>query len=249
MPLLGEASTEDGVRIYAIGDVHGCLDLLKAMHARIAADLTANPIADHVIVHLGDLVDRGPNSAGVLDYLIEASAADNRVMALMGNHEHQFLRFLRKPAEAGPLWMTYGGVETLGSYGVHGGHSGMDERELSYMRDAALPRIPDHHISFMQSLPLMVRSGDFLFVHAGIRPGVALADQDDHDLLYIRQPFLDAPGDLGAVVIHGHTPIDRPDIRPNRINIDTGAVFNGALTCVVVEGPDHRLIAVPATRR
>lgn len=249
MPLLGEASTGDGVRIYAIGDVHGCLDLLKAMHARIAADVSERPVADHVIVHLGDLVDRGPDSASVLDFLIEASAADDRVMALMGNHEHQFLRFLRKPAEAGPLWMSYGGVETLGSYGVHGGHPDMDGEELSRMRDAALSRIPEPHLSFIEGLPLMVRSGDFLFAHAGIRPGVAPADQDDHDLLYIRQPFLDAPGDLGAVVIHGHTPVDRPDIRPNRINIDTGAVFGGALTSAVVEGTDHRLIAVPAKRR
>lgn len=250
MALLGEAATEDGVRIYAIGDVHGRLDLLEAMHARIAADLVASPVeASHLVIHLGDLVDRGPDSAGVLDFIIARMSEDERVMALMGNHEHQFLRFLKGVSDSISLWMTYGGGETLKSYGVDGGHPDMSDEEARHLREKALAAVPDRHVAFMESLPLTLRSRDFLFVHAGVRPYFPLAEQDDLDLLYIRRPFLDAIGDLGFVVVHGHTPVDRPDIRRNRINVDTGAVYGNALTCVVLEGTEHRLMSIPAGRR
>lgn len=246
MPLLGNAKTENDIRIYAVGDVHGRLDLLAGMHDRIAADLRRSPVDDHVILHLGDLVDRGPESAGVLDFVIDRCAADDRVMALMGNHEHQFLMFLKGSSDSIGLWMTYGGVETLASYGVAGGHPDMSADDAQRLREKSLTAIPDRHVAFMENLPLMVRSRDFLFVHAGIRPGVDLVDQDDLDLLYIRRPFLDAIGDLGVVVVHGHTPVDHPDIRPNRINVDTGAVYGNALTCVVLEGTEHKVMSLPA---
>jgi serine/threonine protein phosphatase 1 len=217
-----------GRRVYAVGDVHGCLEKLAGLHALIAEDLVARPIAEPELVHLGDLVDRGPDSAGVVELLSARSPVPGLpTVNLMGNHELLMLSALSAkddgPAE---LWMENGGGATLASWNVpHGAVV------------AAWPRhIPVRHLLFLRDLAITHQVGPYFFVHAGVRPGVALALQTRMDLLWIREPFLSFAGDLGAVVVHGHTPRSRPEVRSNRIGIDTGAVMGGVLTCAVLEG-------------
>ncbi len=240
--LLGEAKTPDEMRLYAIGDVHGCDDLLAALHDRIDQDLALRPIEDHRIIHLGDYIDRGPNSAAVIERLVALSAKDDRVLCLRGNHESMFLDFLGDPMEGGQPFLRNGGMETLASYGASLGRGFASMRDLIGLVYETLAILPVEHRQFIARLPASFRFGDFFFCHAGIRPGVPLDEQDTHDLTWIREPFLSSNADLGAVVIHGHTPVKTPDVRPNRINIDTGAVLGGPLTCIVLEGRDYRFL-------
>ena len=214
-------------RVYAIGDVHGCLDRLTAMHALIADDLAERPIAEPLLVHLGDYVDRGTDSAGVIALLAERAAMpDVRTVNLMGNHEHMMLAAVASgEAEAVQLWLANGGAESLLSWGVP--HSAQPKDWASYL--------PGAHLLFLRDLAVCHEAGGYLFVHAGVRPGVPLERQSRHDLMWIREPFLSSKGPLGAVVVHGHTPRQEPVVRPNRIGIDTGAVMGGVLTCVVLE--------------
>ncbi len=239
---LGEARTPEGMRLYAIGDVHGCDAMLAGMHETIAADLAERPVADHRIVHIGDYTDRGADSAGVIARLAQMTAADARVICLKGNHDALFADFLSDPAGAGPTWLGNGGDATLASYGVTPGHTlfgGVDYRGTSRRFAEALPAA---HRSFIETLPLTARFGDYLFVHAGIRPGVPLEDQDPDDLIWIREDFLWDGSDHGFVVVHGHTPANPPEVMPNRINVDTGAVYGGPLTCLALEGTDYRFL-------
>ena len=224
----------DGVRIYAIGDVHGRADLLHQLMMRIDADLSANPYpADRVIqIFLGDYIDRGPESREVLDLLIDRSAA-NRIICLKGNHEVFMQEFLKEPAVLTD-WKRLGGLETLLSYGVKPSMS-TDRLEQKKLADSFNCALPDDHRRFLSNLELSFTCGDFLFVHAGVRPNVPLRRQNEHDLLWIRDEFLLHEGDFGKVIIHGHTPVMQPDVRPNRINIDTGAYATGQLTCLVLE--------------
>ena len=238
---LGESHVPDNLRVYAIGDVHGCDAMLAAVHQAIGEDLAARPVGDHRIVHIGDYTDRGPDSAGVIERLARLSADDSRVVCLCGNHDALMAGFLSDPGEYGPMWLDNGGDATLRSYGVMPGRSllGYDYGRLSRKLAEA---ISTDHRAFIEELPLSVRFGDYFFVHAGIRPGVPLDRQDPQDLIWIRQEFLRDDSDHGVVVVHGHTPADRPEVRPNRINIDTGAVFGGPLTCVALEGTDYRFL-------
>jgi serine/threonine protein phosphatase 1 len=239
---LGEARVPEGLRLYAIGDVHGCDDLLAAIHARIAEDLTARPAEDHRIIHVGDYVDRGPATAAVVERLSLLSHADERVLCLRGNHEEMLLAFLADPIEAGPTFLANRGAATLASYGVSGRPGYFFERDIAALADALASRLPAAHRAFLQGLPYFARFGDFFFCHAGIRPGVAIENQDRFDLTWIREGFLDSDADFGVVVVHGHTPAPEPEIMGNRINIDTGAVFSGRLTCVVLEGSRYRFL-------
>jgi serine/threonine protein phosphatase 1 len=229
------ATLPSGQRIYAIGDVHGCIEQLEALHQAIAQDLAERPVAQPLLIHLGDYVDRGPDSAGVVGLLAAGPPIpDVPTVNLMGNHEHMMLDALASgQAEAAELWLANGGADTLFSWGVP---------RLVKQADWA-GRIPRAHLLFLRDLPLAHREGPYLFVHAGIRPGVRLGQQARQDLLWIREPFLSAKGELGddpgTVVVHGHTPGREPVVRPNRIGIDTGAVMGGVLTCVVLE--DDRL--------
>lgn len=225
------ASLPPGQRVYAIGDVHGCIDQLTALHHSIARDLTDRPIADAVLVHLGDYVDRGPDSQAVVALLAAGPPIPGlRTVNLMGNHEFMMLDALAsgQPAAA-DLWLSNGGANALYSWGVP---------RLARQAEWAA-HIPLPHLLFLRDLALMHREGPFLLVHAGIRPGVRLCQQTRQDLLWIREPFLSAEGDLGFVVVHGHTPTREPVVRPNRIGIDTGAVMGGVLTCAILE--DDRL--------
>lgn len=235
------ARAPEGMRIYAVGDVHGRLDLLQSMHAAIRAELAAHPVADWRIVHLGDYVDRGPDSCGVIDFLVDAMRAEPRVLALGGNHDLGFLEFLMAPQPDG-LFAEFGGYDTAMSYGVR-----LDFRDMLHLMPghAALSQaMPQSHLDFLSSLRLSVGFGDYFFCHAGVRPGVPLDRQDENDLIWIRRDFLDYPGRFDKVIVHGHTPVGEPQLLPNRINVDTGAYKSGRLTAVVLEGPEQRFLSV-----
>lgn len=246
MPLLPDARTPKGLRLYAIGDVHGCIGKLTTIHNWIEADLAARPCPDYRIIHLGDYVDRGPDSRACVEDIM-TRVADRRIYAIHGNHEQQFLDFLGSAdTENFGTWITYGGLATMQSYGVDLGGEPVygafdDLTQRAALREKLLTAVPSEHINFLTTLPYILRFGDYAFVHAGVRPGVDLDEQEVRDLTWIREPFLSTNDDLGAVVVHGHTPQRDIDMRRNRIGIDTGAVYGGPLTCLVLED-DRRAI-------
>jgi len=237
---LGQSSTPAGMRLYAVGDVHGCDSMLAGAHAKIAKDLADRPVADHRIVHVGDYCDRGPDSAGVVERLAALTAGDPRVICLRGNHDQMLIDFLGDPATGGEMFLFNGGEATLASYGVPARFG--PRRGYAALARALGEAMPAHHRAFFDGLALTARFGDYLFVHAGIRPGVPLDKQHPEDLVWIREEFLWDDRDHGFVVIHGHTPSDTDKVRPNRINIDTGAVYGGTLTCLRLEGTDYRFL-------
>jgi serine/threonine protein phosphatase 1 len=222
----------DKVRIYAVGDVHGRADLLDQVLSRIDADLAAYPDCQPIQVFLGDYIDRGPSSRSVLDLLINRSRT-HKIVCLKGNHETYVFEFLRNPAIL-PDWRQLGGLETLMSYGLKPPvkADAADQLELAKALSASLPK---DHRQFLRSLAPSFTCGDFFFVHAGVKPGIPLAQQREADLLWIRDDFLLCEDNFGKVIVHGHTPVREPDIRPNRINIDTGAYATGRLTCLIIE--------------
>ena len=229
----------DGVRIYAIGDIHGRADLLDDMFKRIDANLASNPVAHGIEVFLGDYIDRGPASREVLDRLV-ARKRTHRTVFLKGNHETYITEFVTNP----PLledWQRLGGLETLISYGITPSiNAGAAEQaRLAAAFDRALP---ESHRRFIGELKSSFTCGDFYFVHAGVRPGIPLAKQREEDLLWIRSEFLNCEDDFGKIVVHGHTPVLQPDIRSNRINIDTGAYATGRLTCLILQGDEMHLV-------
>jgi serine/threonine protein phosphatase 1 len=231
---------------YAIGDIHGHIEALRAAHARIAADKARYGV-DAPVVHVGDLVDRGPDCRGVIEYLSAGQAAGEPWIVLKGNHDRLFARFLNDPDWKDPglrpdlHWFDprLGGTETLASYGVRA-RLGDDPRRV---RDEAVRKVPGSHRSFLGNLPLTHLREDALFVHAGIRPGVDLHDQVEDDLVWIRKGFLDDPRDHGALVVHGHTAIDRATHYGNRLNIDSSVAYGGPLSAVLVEGRRAWLLA------
>ncbi|WP_421726626.1 metallophosphoesterase family protein [Bauldia sp.] len=240
---LGESAIPDGLRIYAIGDIHGCDAMLAEAHERIARDLAGRPVADHRIFHLGDYVDRGPDSAGVLARLSALQASDSRFTCLRGNHDTWLLEFLSDPQHVGPSWLTYGGVETLASYGIDAARPDFTGRGLSSLSARLAAVFPPEHRRFLEACALTAQVGDYFFCHAGIRPGVPLAEQIEDDIIWIREPFLSDRRDHGVIVIHGHTPAPQPEIKPNRINIDSGAVFGGPMTVLALEGRQHHFLS------
>ena len=237
---LGEARVPEGLRVYAIGDVHGCDGLLAEIHDKIEADLAMAAPESHRIIHLGDYVDRGPDTAAVIERVSRLADADEHILCLRGNHEEMLLDFLWDGPDAGYDFLANGGGATLASYGIGLGH--WREREGEKLAAQFAARLPANHRAFLENLPYSVRFGDYFFCHAGVRPGVALDRQDPFDLTWIREDFLDSDADFGAVIVHGHTPAHEPEVRPNRINIDTGAVLGGPLTCLVLEGDGYRFI-------
>jgi serine/threonine protein phosphatase 1 len=222
-----------GCRAYAIGDVHGRLDLLDTLLRKIEEDRASRPPKKTFIVFLGDLVDRGPNSAGVVERLRRYRPEDARPVFLAGNHEEVFLRVLGGDEEIFAKWMSFGGAQCVASYGVDPDQlSRVDEKEAIRLIRSA---VPAEHRAFLESFADTFRFGDYLFVHAGIRPGVAIDRQDRADLRWIREPFLTDSKEHGCVVVHGHTIVDQVDERRNRIAIDTGAYQSGVLTALGIE--------------
>lgn len=226
-----------GLRAYGIGDVHGRLDLLRDLLARIGRDDEERPEARTFIVLLGDLVDRGPDSRGVVDYLLTRPAGPARMVYIKGNHEELFLRVLDGEEEVVNDWLTYGGYECAESYGVSKGSTlnSTPAEIIERLRSA----VPDSHRRFLADMADTFRFGDYLFVHAGIRPGIPVDEQTGKDLRWIREGFIDDRSDHGLCVIHGHTIVDGPEQHSNRIAVDTGAYKNGVLTAIGLEGT-HR---------
>jgi serine/threonine protein phosphatase 1 len=227
------ARLPDGLRIYAIGDIHGRADLLQAVLLQIDADRTLYPTRRASVVFLGDYIDRGPASREVLDILLDYEQARQAVF-LKGNHDTFLHRFLSDPAFL-EEWRLCGGLETLVSYGLTPSIN-PDAHEQMYLADELAKCVPKRHLQFLESLNLSFSSGDFLFVHAGIRPGIPIGKQMEGDLLWIREEFLSCEQRFEKYVVHGHTPVPAPDVRSNRINIDTGAFATGLLTCIAIEG-------------
>lgn len=225
------ARPPEGTVVYAIGDVHGRRDLLERMHAAILDDAARRQSPRRVIVYLGDYIDRGPSSRQVLDLLSQRPLPGFEVVRLKGNHEDIALRFLAGSMPNGAHWLRYGGEAAAASYGIAAA-----EMDLPELRLAMLKVIPASHVHFLRRLRLWHREGGYLFVHAGMRPGVPFDRQRSSDLIWIRERFLDSDADFGAVVVHGHTISSEPQFRANRIGIDTGAYGSGRLTCVALEG-------------
>ena len=233
----------DDCRVYAVGDIHGRFDLLTALHGHIVDDAAPATAGRKVLVYLGDYVDRGPWSFEVVDMLIEAPLEGFEIVHLKGNHEDFLLRFVEEEnLEEADLWFINGGDATLHSYKVPLLTLPFGLAELETARRAFLAALPPSHMTFFQGLKMFHVEGDYLFVHAGIKPGVPLDEQNEEDLLWIREEFLDSDAAFGHMVVHGHTPAAETDVRPNRIGIDTGAVFTDRLTCLVVEGDSTRFL-------
>jgi serine/threonine protein phosphatase 1 len=234
-----QGSVPEGNRIYAIGDIHGRLDLLDSVLARIDEDMGMHPKSNAIRIFLGDYIDRGPDSKRVLDRLVDYCVTQPTV-CLMGNHEAFLREFLENP-DVLNVWRHCGGLDTLLSYGLAPKieTDAQDQRELASELDRILP---SSHRAFLSGLKQCFIYGDFFFVHAGVRPGICLTKQSEDDLLWIREDFLFCADNFGKVVVHGHTPVLEPDVRPNRINIDTGAYATGRLTCLVLEGDKIRFI-------
>lgn len=228
------ASAPASTRIYAIGDIHGRADLLAETIDRIEEDLQRRPIENAIEVYLGDYIDRGPDSKGVIDQLA-VRLVQQQAICLRGNHEAILEAFFRDDPAAIHHWARLGALHTLASYGIpmRSGADALSPLELQRSLQHAFPRT---HDLFLQCLRNSFTCGDYLFVHAGIRPGIPIARQNPEDLFWIRDEFLESTMDHGKVVVHGHTPVDHPDIRSNRINIDTGAWRTGTLTCIAIEG-------------
>ena len=221
------ASLPPGRRVYAIGDIHGCDIQLGNLHAAIAEDVARRPTDELVLLHIGDYVDRGVDTAGVLRRLLrDPLVPDMQVVNLVGNHDETMLHALSGDRPAATDWLFAGGRPALESYGI----------DPDSPRESWPENVPPEHLEFLRNLTLTHREGGYFFVHGGVRPGVPLEQQAREDLLRMRQPFLYSEMDFGAVVVHGHSPVKEPVVRHNRIAIDTGAVFGGKMTCLVLEG-------------
>lgn len=220
-----------GLRVYAIGDIHGRADLLSRMRDIVSADLDKTRPDEALIVLLGDYVDRGPQSQAVLESL-SVDPFPAPMVALLGNHEAMLLDFLYRP-ESGETWRKFGGIETVHSYGVDVADFRTGQN-LSAVSEQLRTAIPPRHIDFIQALPLSHAVGGYFFCHAGVRPGIPLDQQRPEDLLWIRDEFIGSEMPFGAVVVHGHTPGEVPLVRENAIGIDTGAYITGKLSCVAL---------------
>ena len=235
-----------GHRAYVIGDVHGCLDLLDALLARIEAEVGEHPRRKTSIIFLGDLIDRGPSSAQVIERLRTYSLPGVSTHFVMGNHEEVMLKVISGDSEVLSSWLQFGGAETLRSYGLEPRRirsmAGADA--VAHIRKA----VPANHVRFLESFADSVAFGGYLFVHAGIRPGVDLAEQSDTDLRWIRDVFLQDETDHGFVVVHGHTISNGVEVTSNRIGIDTGAYRTGTLTALAIEGSKRWLIQTSQNR-
>jgi len=235
--LLGADKTrprgKEGCRAYAVGDIHGRLDLHDRLLTKIEADMAARENRRTFIIFLGDLIDRGPDSAGVVERLRTYRNPDAQLVFLGGNHEEVLLNILAGKRDVLPSWLKFGGAECAASYGIDTAELARVHEDLAI--EMVRAKVPRAHREFIESFADTFRFGDYLFVHAGIRPGIAVDEQRREDLRWIRDPFLSDAKEHGFVVVHGHTIVERVEERPNRIAIDTGAYHSGVLTALAVE--------------
>ncbi len=228
-------------RIYAVGDIHGRLDLLRTLNSRIAADARGLEPCINVVIYLGDYLDRGDHSREVIETLIEDPLAGFERVHLSGNHERYLLQFLKDP-EIGANWLFNGGDATLRSYGVDIEDPAFGREGWPWALQRLVTELPSRHLSFLRELAFSHVEGDYMFVHAGVRPGVALDQQNETDLMWIREEFTESGVDFGKIIVHGHSISPDIDVRTNRIGIDTGAYRSGTLSCLVLEGEGRRII-------
>ena len=239
-PTLSTASVPNGVRVYVVGDIHGRLDLLRTLHGKIQRDAeTAG--RDRIVVYIGDYVDRGDDSKGVIDELLTDPLSGFECVYLKGNHEEALLNFLDH-AEVARDWFSFGGDAAVMSYGVPVLPGALTEERLRDIQMAFQGAVPKAHLRFLMGLRLSYEIGDYLCVHAGIDPGRSLDRQRPEDMLWIRDKFLLSERQHGKIIVHGHSITETPDIQENRIGIDTGAYFSNRLTCLVLEGSARRFL-------
>ncbi len=236
------ASVPAGTVVYAIGDIHGRLDLLQRLEDEIRRDAGDVDADRRLIICLGDYIDRGDHSREVIEHLLQGAPASFERVCLIGNHESYLLRFF-DDSSVGPSWLANGGHETLLSYGVTPPVWTDMNRSAGKMQADLRAHLPQPHEAFLRSLAVSHREGDYLFVHAGVRPGVPLDEQDPHDLMWIRDEFLTDKSDFGAVVVHGHSVRSEPENLANRIGVDTGAYATDRLTCVVLWEDQRRFLS------
>lgn len=237
-PAPPRATAPPGERIYAIGDIHGCADLLDDLLGQIMADHATRAPAVLKLIFLGDLIDRGPDSAAVVQRAMAVAKAEPETRFLMGNHEEVFLKALDGDQKAMRFFCRIGGRETILSYGMsEDEYNRYDYNELA---DAMSKIVPDAHRQFLSGFEDVVVAGDYAFVHAGIRPGVPLAEQQQSDLRWIRDLFLDSTAAHERIIVHGHTIATDIESRPNRIGLDTGAYASGKLSAMAFEASDRR---------
>lgn len=239
-------SLPDNTRVYAIGDIHGHYDALAKMHFAIDKHIHENPHQNIIIVYLGDYIDRGPDSAKVLERLAEMQGSDDAInrIFLRGNHEQSMLNFLEDPIAVGQGWLRYGGIQTLQSYGIKVEDTIILPGEMERLSIELNKKLPEHHKAFCKSLKMYYVSGDYLFVHAGIRPETPLSQQKERDLISIRDPFLKYKEAHAHRIVHGHSISFQPEILANRIGIDTGYFETGILSAVIIEGEDVDILQV-----
>ena len=238
-----EPCVPEGTRVYAVGDIHGRADLLKSLFDLIRQDGEAYRECRKVLVFVGDYVDRGMESRKVIDLVLDSVPKGFEVITLKGNHEALMLDFLADRG-ADELWLRNGGNATLYSYGIQVNGNVTTEQGLDAVRHDFACAVPSRHVEFLNRLKMTHVEGDYLFVHAGIHPDLSMDEQSEDELLWIREEFLASTADHGKVVVHGHS-ISRswePEIRANRIGIDTGAFVSGVLTCLVLQGIERTFL-------
>ncbi len=234
-------SVPDGMRVYAIGDLHGRLDLLRDLLDKISADRASRGAALNKIIFLGDYIDRGGNARTLLDFLSAGSIDGFKTIYLVGNHEDYLLRIM-DDTTIGPQWLKYGGRETLDNYGITPALATPGAENFDLIQAELREAVPESHLAFLRGLKTWHMEGNYLFVHAGIRPGIPLDQQTRHDLTFSRDGFVECGDDHGFVVVHGHTVCAAPEVLANRINIDTGAFKSGTLTCLVLQGDSQAIL-------
>ena len=229
-----------GVRIYCVGDIHGSIDLLQQLHTAIAED-AADYTGNRRVIYLGDFIDRGEGTRAVIDCLLNQPLPGFEAIYLRGNHEQTMLDFLQHP-DVGRSWLSYGGMNTLVSYGVKVTKLPARKEDYVALQQRLASRLPEAHLEFLQNTRLSYSSGSYYFVHAGIRPGIPLHQQTAEDQLWIREEFLSCRKHKEQIIVHGHTVTEEPEIKHNRIGIDTGAYISGKLTALVLEKDTRRFI-------
>lgn len=242
-PLTTAPQVPDNTQIYAVGDIHGRVDLLRKLHDLILQD--SAQLAENIrriVVYLGDYIDRGDDSKDVIDVLLQDALPNFSSIYLKGNHEMGMDDFLANPSAQHP-WLSYGGMSTLLSYGVTMGAAQLTPNTIQSVRDQLHRAILEGHHLFFTRLRLRYQIGDYFFVHAGIRPGIALEQQNPQDFMIIREPFLHHKQPHEKFIVHGHTVSDNPEIRSNRIGIDTGAFYSGKLTSLVLTKHEQRFLS------